>query len=346
MHTVLSVEDALHADNPLFIDVRTPAEFSYEHLPNAVNVPIFSNEERAVVGKLYKQVSVDAAKQQGLEYVSPKLPHIIQSITNYAIQGYEIIVYCWRGGMRSRSVVSLLHSMGIPAAQLAGGYKAYRCYVLSRLQALTIKPQAIVLYGPTGVGKTEILCLLEAKGVPVVNLEKLANHRGSAFGKIGLGMPTTAPLFDAAILERLEDIQPQAFFITECESRRIGDIFIPDVLFRHMGAGKRILLQADLTTRVERLLAEYGGSQLDVALVKQSIAAISHKLGKKKINILYEFLAKNQLEQVVTLLLTDYYDRLYGFDLTLSKSYDATINATTAEQAAEEITAYAAGLKA
>jgi tRNA 2-selenouridine synthase len=338
---VISVQDSLKLPNRLFIDVRTPKEFAEGHLPGALNIPIFSNDERATVGTLYKQVSVDAAKQLGVEIASPKLPAIIKAITNYTKQKYQIVIYCWRGGMRSKSIVNILDMLNISALQLAGGYKSYRRYVLDHLESFDVKPQVLVLYGATGVGKTTMLNKLSSQGIPTINLEKLANHRGSVFGQIGLSNSTTTPLFESAILEYLEELQTEPYFIVECESNRIGNVYIPKVLYQRMQSGKRILVHASVSTRVQRLIAEYSkNDSADTTIIQQGIQAISGKLGKKKAAYLLECLTNNHIEKVVTSLLTDYYDLLYGFENSKNVKYDAVISAENLDQATAEFVSY------
>jgi tRNA 2-selenouridine synthase len=341
MCKVVSIQDALKLPKKLFIDVRTPAEFAEGHLPGALNIPIFSNDERAAVGTLYKQVSVDAAKQLGVEIASPKLPAIIKTITAYAKEECQIVIYCWRGGMRSKSIVNILDMLTIPALQLVGGYKSYRRYVMDQLEAFDFKPQVLVLYGATGVGKTTILNKLSSQGIPTINLEKLANHRGSAFGQIGLGKGTTTPLFEAAILEHLKELQTKPYIIVECESNRIGNVFIPKALYQRMQSGKKILVTASVPTRVQRLIAEYSNNDaIDSAIIQHGIEAISRKLGKKKTAFLLECLTNNNIEALVTSLLTDYYDLMYGFGNSKTEEYDAMFSAENLDQATAEIAGY------
>lgn len=346
LYKVISIEEALCLPKQLFIDVRTPAEFAEGHLPKAINIPIFSNEERALVGTLYKQVSVEAAKQQGLEIVSPKLPSIIKQITEYGKQHYQIVIYCWRGGMRSQSIASISDMLGVSVHQLRGGYKSYRRYVLDHLESLELKGQTIVLCGSTGVGKTTLLKNLKAQEVPVLDLEGLANHRGSVFGQIGLGKSTSAPLFDAAILKELQNLQAEPYFFVECESKRIGNVYIPNVLFEKMKQGRKILVQASIPTRAQRLITEYtNNSEIDATLIQQSIQAISRKLGKKKTTYLLERLANKELEPLVTTLLTDYYDLLYGFEKSDHADYEVVLDAENLDKATADIIEYFNQLK-
>ncbi|MBP2654619.1 MAG: selU [Firmicutes bacterium] len=338
---IVSIQDSLKMPNRLFIDVRTPQEFAQGHLPGAINIPIFSNEERAIVGTLYKQVSVDAAKQRGLEFVSSKLPAIIQSISDYAKQGYQIVIYCWRGGMRSKSIVALLDTLDIAARQLIGGYKSYRRYILDGLETYKLRSEIVVLAGSTGVGKTTILKELAAKGHPTIDLEGLANHRGSVFGQIGLGKSTTMPMFEAAVLEFLEKYQDKPYIIVECESSQIGNVYIPKVLRDGMSIGKKILVQASVSTRVQRIIDEYSSPRaIDAEKIAHCIKAIGKYLGRKKTDFLLQCLANNQIELLVSSLLVDYYDPLYGYDNSKNAQYEAIINAENLEYATAELDTY------
>jgi tRNA 2-selenouridine synthase len=337
----ISIQEALKTPKHLFIDVRTPQEFLQGHLPQAINIPLFSNEERAIVGTLYKQVSVDAAKARGLEFVSPKLPAMIKDITDYAKQDYRIIIYCWRGGMRSKSIVTLLNTLNIAVWQLVGGYKAYRRYVLDCLEDYKIRPDIVVLCGSTGVGKTAILQGLAAKRHPIIDLEGAANHRGSVFGQIGLGKSTTMPMFEAAILDYLDKFQDKPYIIVECESSQIGSVYIPKVLREAMRSGPKILLQASVPTRVQRIIAEYTSSQaIDKEKIAQCIKAIAKYLGRKKTALLFECLEKDQIELLVDSLLVDYYDPLYGYDNANKAEYEAIISADDFAHATAELDAY------
>lgn len=340
MDNTVCIEDSLSMPNRLFIDVRTPQEFLLGHLPGAINIPLFSNEERAIVGTLYKQVSVDAAKERGLEFVSPKLPAIIKSITDYAKQDYQIIIYCWRGGMRSKSIVTLLNTLNIAARQLVGGYKAYRRYVLDGLETHNMQAEIILLCGLTGVGKTTILEDLAKKGHPAINLEGLANHRGSVFGQIGLGQSTTTPMFEAAVLAYLEKFQASPYIIVECESTQIGSVYIPKVLRERMLLGKKILLEASVPMRVQRIIDEYTGHHaINKANIAHCLQGLYKHIGRKKAALLAECLESNQIERLVTSLLVDYYDVLYAYNPNKEK-YAAVICADNLEHAANQLDAY------
>ncbi|MSR86470.1 tRNA 2-selenouridine(34) synthase MnmH, partial [Candidatus Woesearchaeota archaeon] len=208
----MKIEDC-YGREYVFVDVRSPKEFIEDHIPGAINIPLFSNEERAIVGTLYKQVGKDVAIDKGLEIVGHKLPEMIQEYQT--LKEKRIIVYCWRGGMRSGSVVGLLQSLKFDVVQLENGYKDYRRFVREQLDRVHI-PSLVILYGLTGSGKTEILGKIKNS----IDLEGLAQHRGSIFGDIGLTQ-RSQKMFESLLLKRLIELQQEKVVFIEGESRRI-----------------------------------------------------------------------------------------------------------------------------
>ncbi len=341
VHNVIALEDALKLDNPIFIDMRSPSEFANGAIPGAVNLPLLDDAERGEVGTIYKMTGPDAAKQQGLALVSAKLPALVGSIRERFQSGRTVVVYCWRGGMRSKSVVGILDIMGIPAYQLSGGYKNYRRYVLDTLAAFDVKPPVYTLCGSTGVGKTTLLTLLAERGAPVIDLEKLANHRGSVFGGVGLGSPATAHNFDARLLQELARLNDAPYILVECESKRIGSVYIPDALFAAMNNGPKILAYADVETRVTRLIEEY----VDIYNHRQdelraSILALRKRLGGARTQRLAAAFDAGEIREVVRTLLIDYYDPLYGYETADAEIYAYTVEARELPAAAARIIEY------
>ncbi len=341
MQKVISLDDALKLDNPIFIDMRSPSEFANGAIPGAINVPLLDDVERGEVGTIYKLTGPDAAKQQGLALVSAKLPALVASIREQYKSGRTVVVYCWRGGMRSKSVVGILDIMGIPAFQLSGGYKGYRRYVLDALAAFELKPAVVTLCGSTGVGKTTLLALLAERGVPVIDLEKLANHRGSAFGGVGLGKPATAQNFDALILHELIRFNEAPYIVVECESKRVGNVYVPEALFAAMRQGPKILARADVETRVTRLVDEYVdlyGRRQDE--IRASLLSLNKRLGGAKTQQLLAALAAGEVREVVRTLLVEYYDPLYGYEQADPADYAFTVDAADLQAAATGIIEY------
>ena len=341
LYNVIKVEQAVAVNNPIFVDVRSPEEYAAGHIPGAINIPLFNDRERADVGTAYKQIGVEESKHLGLSIAAGKLPAIIQQVGQLHKSGQQVIIYCWRGGMRSKSIVNVLELMGISAPQLLGGYKAYRQHVLERLRTFKVKPEIVVLCGSTGTGKTTILKLLARQNIPVIDLEQLANHRGSVFGQIGLGRPTTAPNFDAELLKQLDSLNSQPYIVVECESKRIGNVYLPDALFNAMRQGKKILLSTDVETRVDRLIDEY----LDIysnnlQAILESIELLRKRIGNKKTDQLLKGFKLGKIRDVVKIMLVDYYDPMYGYEQADTATYASWVKADDLEQATGAIIQY------
>jgi len=341
LHKTIIIEEAQKLSQPIYIDMRSPAEFSIGHILGAINIPIFSNEERAEIGTLYKNVSAEEAKDLGLSIVSRKLPDFVTQIRNFYKTGRPVIIYCWRGGMRSKSIVTVLNLMGVGVFQLLGGYKAYRRHILDGLLNLEIIPKIIVLCGSTGVGKTSLLQLLADKNIPIIDLEKLANHRGSVFGQVGLGKSTTAQFFDASILTELIRLNTQPYIIVECESKRIGNVYLPECLYQAMQTGIQILLTTDIETRISRLIAEYMDlNKTNTNEIISSLTALSKRFSTNKMNKLLSDFDSGEIRNVVRTLLVDYYDPLYGYEKLDKNNYNLTVNCDDLELASLQIIDY------
>ncbi|WP_138419758.1 tRNA 2-selenouridine(34) synthase MnmH [Aquibacillus sediminis] len=236
-----------------FIDVRSPSEFNHSTIPGSINIPVFTDEERAEVGTIYKQVSQQAAKDRGLEIFSAKLPVFVKQ---FAAIEQPIITYCWRGGMRSKSAATMVELMGIPVYRLEGGIRSYRQWVVNMLESYQMKQTTYALNGYTGTGKTMILHQLAQQDYPVIDLEGIAAHRGSIFGQIGLE-PNNQTTFDYLLLEDLLRLQSSDFILIEAESRRIGKVLLPDFLLEKKQNGIQIFIDIPIEERVLNILEDY-----------------------------------------------------------------------------------------
>lgn len=338
LHNIITINEMKKLTDPVYIDVRSPAEFAEGHIIGAINIPLLDNDERALVGTIYAHEGPNKAKEVGLSVVSPKLPDLIAAIKANAAQERTVIVYCWRGGMRSKSMVVMLGLAGIEAYQLEGGYKSYRRAVLKRLQEFDFKPEVFVICGSTGAGKTLLLQELARLSLPVVDLEGLANHRGSVFGQVGLGKQTTAQQFDSLLLAEMEKLQDEPFVIVECESKRIGNVYLPDSFFNAMKKGKRFLLKTSMAVRTTRLIEEYEAfSQARKDEILSALHALEKRIGKKQHLQLQEMFAQKKMQQFVESLLVSYYDPLYGYEDDKGGPYILTADGDDLEQAAEDI---------
>ena len=313
MQETIELDKALEQrrNGALLIDVRTPAEFTETTIPGAVNVPIFSNEERVMIGTAYRNQGKKLARKLGVELVAPKIPDLISQV-EAAHQGHSgpVIVFCWRGGMRSLAITSFLNLAGVPARQLIGGHKAFRRRVVDFFDR-QLWPPVFVLRGLTGVGKTRVLHELQQRDYPVVDLEGLANHRGSAFGALGLAEQPSQKKFEALLWDRLDCLKAEKFLLTEGESLHIGRLMVPKRFHQAMQEQTSLWLTASLTTRTNIILEEYPAlDQLREQFAKP-INALKERLGKEVVRELTALLASGQWELLVRELMVRYYDPLY-----------------------------------
>ncbi|WP_342431921.1 tRNA 2-selenouridine(34) synthase MnmH [Neobacillus sp. FSL H8-0543] len=252
----LTVEELENIQNPVIIDIRSPIEFKDGAIPGAINIPLFSNEEREEIGTIYKKEGQAIARWRAMELVSPKIPNLLQQIKETLTDNSELIIHCWRGGMRSKAVVTFLEFAGLYAMRLVGGYKAYRQFILKQIPTM-IPEKAIVLHGLTGVGKTEVLKNLKNLGYPILDLEEMAGHRGSIFGTIGLGDGHNQKTFDSLLYKGLQEIEGFNYLIMEAESKRIGKTIQPEELMVKKMKGINLHLHTSLNHRVDHLVHEY-----------------------------------------------------------------------------------------
>jgi tRNA 2-selenouridine synthase len=296
-------------DSHLPVDVRTPLEYAEDHLPGAINVPLLSNEERVEIGTIYKQEGPHPARMRGLELTARRFPEIVRTIAESA-QGRPVLVYCWRGGLRSKTVTSILELTGHRALQLTGGYKGFRNRVAEYFQPFTPKAPLVVLHGMTGIGKTTFLLRLKDRGCSVVDLEGLACHRGSAFGQLGLTQNLSQKRFETLLWDAVRKAPADRPLIVEGESERIGRVSLPGDFYQKMAAGIRIWCSASLETRVQRLIEEYGLPEYKADMA-DALQRIRKKLGGKICEELAGNLERWELEPFMKGLVCDYYDKVY-----------------------------------
>ena len=302
----LSVDKFLEKARSLpIIDVRSPGEHNHAHIPGAVNIPLFDNEERALVGTKYKNAGKDSAVLLGLDLVGPKLVGFVKGSKKLNPQTKEVLVHCWRGGMRSGSFAWLLDAAGLVPSTLAGGYKAYRNTVLA---AFAEPRNIIILGGKTGSGKTDILKELARQGEQIIDLEGLAHHKGSTYGAIGqLPQPATEQ-FENLIFSKWRTLDLRRRIWIEDESRNVGSCFVPMSLWQQMRAAPVAFVDVPKPVRVQRLVTEYTG--IDHDLLVEATQRISKRLGGKLTKDALDALSRNDYATVADLTL-DYYDKAY-----------------------------------
>lgn len=335
----ITVQEALALPGAKLIDVRSESEYTEATIPGAINLPILHDSERVQVGTAYRKQGVDDAKLMGLGFVSPRLPQVVKQYQELS-QKEPLVVFCWRGGMRSKSVCSVLEATGIPVYRLTGGYKAYRKYVNEYLER-PLPHRAAVIHGLTGVGKTEVLYELQRLFEPAVDLEGLANNRGSVFGQIGLAPQPSQKMFESLLVKELAFWEPAGYIIVECESRRIGRIILPAVLVNAMRPGTHILAYCPVEERIQRIKRIYAGN-MDNSKggLKTAIMSLGQRLGKQKVAELTELVDKGRLDEVVEYLLIKYYDPLYKYPSQPSSDYDLNVDTTDVQRAAKTIKEY------
>lgn len=340
MKQVIPYEEAKEMTDIQFIDVRSPAEFAEACIPEAINIPLYNEEERHELGITYKEQGAAPARMRGLQLAAPKLPNLVEEILS-ACAGKIPVLYCWRGGTRSESVFVILHLLRIPAYQLQGGYKGYRRYVHQRLEDFGPLPKAVVLHGLTGVGKTRILLMLKDMGYPVLDLEGLAVHRGSVFGSLGLPNPRSQKYFESLLLQELEKYRDAPYLLMEGEGKKIGPVYVPVFLVEQMREGHHILLEAPLDTRVERILKEYVQDRAEVIEgAKESLTYIGERLGREGADRIRVCLEEGRIRDAVRELCANYYDLLYLDSRKDDDHYAASIDATDVEAAVAGLEAY------
>ena len=287
------------------IDVRSPGEFTKGHIPGAHNIELFTDEERAVVGTAYKKESKEKAIAIGYKYVTPKLNDFVSKSLEVAPKK-EVVLHCWRGGMRSDAFADHLIAHGFEKVYvIENGYKAFRTHVLEFFG----KPFELkILGGYTGTGKTKILHFLEKKGQQIIDLEGLANHRGSSFGGIGLAPQPTKEHFENKLFSKLQGLNPAKPIWLEDESRAIGNVSIPELFYATMSVMPVYLIEIPLQERIKHLVDTY--ADLNPHKLADAIGRISKKLGYDNAKFALDELENKNYDKVVTLALV-YYDKCY-----------------------------------
>ncbi|PLX86889.1 MAG: tRNA 2-selenouridine(34) synthase MnmH [Desulfuromonas sp.] len=322
LHPTIDLQQALEQRRrgALLVDVRSPSEFAETTIPDALNAPIFDDDERAQVGTLYKQLDKKTARRRGIELVSPKIPQLLQRIDEARNpDAPPVIVFCWRGGLRSLAVTTFLNLAGIPARQLVGGHKAFRRMVAAYFETENWS-RVLVLRGMTGVGKTQLLQQLATENYPVVDLEGLANHRGSAFGALGLEPQPGQKYFEALLWDRLDQLRNSPYLLTEGESLHIGRLVVPKRFHHAMQTETSLWLEAPLDYRVDVILNDYPALNDLRDAFESPILALKERLGKVVVNELLALLHRGEWRQLVRELMVRYYDPLYSHTLPARRS--------------------------
>lgn len=317
------------AQTSLVFDVRSPAEYAHAHIPNAISLPLFSDEERKVVGTAYKQRSRQQAIKYGLDFFGPKMKQMVEQVEQLVAEKQpgnpDILVHCWRGGMRSGAVAWLLDLYGFKVSTLAGGYKAFRNWVL---QQFDISYPIHIIGGYTGSGKTEVLHQLQKLGFTTIDLEGLAQHKGSAFGAIGMPEQTSQEMFEnklaLALFTAHENSQrkQQAFFWLEDESQRIGKVNLPIQLYQYMKQQPVYFIDVPFDERIHHIMNWYGKGEKEKLV--NAIIRIKKRLGGLETKTAINCLLEDDLWGCFAILLK-YYDKWYTKSLNSKPNLSAQL---------------------
>ena len=307
MPTAINIQEFLELSkqHPV-LDVRSPGEFEYGHIPGAHTLPLFSDEERAVVGTAYKQVSREVAVNKGLAFFGPKMKELADDAKKIS-SGNTFIVHCWRGGMRSASVAWLLELYGCKIYLLRGGYKSFRKAVL---ESFNEKRNILILGGRTGSAKTLILKEFVKQGEQVVDLEALAHHKGSSFGALGEKEQPSQEMFENKLFCHLFETDKNKTVWLEDESGMIGCRVIPKLFYEKMRGNRTFFLDIPFESRLNYLTDEYG--KFDSEGLKDAIRRITKKLGGLETKTALEAIDKEDKKTAFEICLK-YYDKTYEY---------------------------------
>lgn len=306
---LISLDEFWHLrDQYPMIDARSESEFAQSHIPGAVNIPILDDSERKVVGTLYKEAGSEEATLKGFELVGPRF-HLILKEALGRFPEKKAIVYCWRGGMRSQILSWLLTRVGFEVFRLKGGYKTYRTYSFDLVRK---EWNLIVLGGKTGTGKTRLLRKLQETGEQIVDLEGLANHKGSSFGAIGQPTQPTVEQFENTLAEVLRKQDPDKSIWVENESRKIGRLILPDKFYQQMLTAPLIDILKSDQERIDLITEEYACLPTDDLVL--AVLRLKKRLGGLRTSqAIAAIVEGNHADWIANMLI--YYDKTYAFDL-------------------------------
>ncbi|MBK9245775.1 MAG: tRNA 2-selenouridine(34) synthase MnmH [Burkholderiales bacterium] len=292
------------------VDVRSPSEFALDHLPGAINCPVLDDEERVRVGTMHKLESAFAARRCGAALVARSIARHLEQRFAEKPRSWRPLVYCWRGGQRSGAMVHVLTSVGWPARQLEGGYRAFRRHVLGELDELPKHLCLRVVCGPTGSGKSRLLRRLADCGAQVLDLEAIACHRGSVLGALPLPQPSQKS-FETQLWSALRAFDPRRPVFVESESRKVGQLRLPDALLERMRASECLQLQLPTEARVRLLRDEYAHFEADAPTLMRQLDCLVDLHGRDRVEEWKRLAAGQRWEEMVRRLLDEHYDPAY-----------------------------------
>ncbi len=293
------------------IDARSPSEFADDHLPGAINVPVLDDEERIIVGTIYKQRSAFEAKRAGAPIAARNIARAIEERFADRPREWRPLVYCWRGGGRSGSLVHVLRQVGWQAMRLDGGYKAFRRQVAAELEVMPARFRFQVICGATGSGKSRLLEALARAGAQVLDLEVLAAHRGSVLGELPDAPQPSQKSFETSLWSALSGFDTARPVFVESESKKVGNLRVPDALITRMRASACLRLEADTATRVALLLEDYEHFVKNPEALAAKLDCLTPLHGEERIGTWKAHLESGHWEALVRELLESHYDPAY-----------------------------------
>ncbi|MEN8123045.1 MAG: tRNA 2-selenouridine(34) synthase MnmH [Bacteroidota bacterium] len=291
------------------IDVRTPAEYKHAHIPGSFNIPLFTDEERAQVGTTYKKKGKEQAVMLGLDLVGSKLSDFVKQAKKIAVDK-NLLIHCWRGGMRSSSMAWLFNTAGLKTKTLSGGYKAYRRHIKS---SFAKDYKLIVLGGMTGSGKTEILQAMANQGEQIIDLEKLAHHKGSSFGSLGQLKQDSTEQFENNLFEDWKKLDINKTVWIEDESQAIGSVRVPEEIYTRIRISPVVKINLPKSERIEWLVKDYG--DFDEEKLKAAVLRIERRLGGLRTKEAIKAIELRKFHKVADITL-EYYDKAYNYGLS------------------------------
>lgn len=298
-------------DFDTIIDVRSPGEFADDHIPGAINCPVLDDAQRVLIGTLYKQVSAFDAKKAGAALVAKNIGHHIETRFNDKTRDWKPLVYCWRGGNRSGSMAHILAKIGWPVVQLDGGYKEFRRHVSQSLENISPDLQFRVICGTTGSGKSRLLQTLVTQGAQVLDLEQLASHRGSVLGHLPDEPQPTQKHFESSIWQALRSFDPARVIYVESESKKVGNLRVPEALMAAMRTSPCIALHLAHSARIDLLMEDYVHFVKDATHLNRQLDCLLQVHGKEKISHWQALASGGQMPLLVDELLVQHYDPAY-----------------------------------
>jgi tRNA 2-selenouridine synthase len=299
------------SDFDAIIDARTPSEFAQDHIPGAISAPVLDDVERAEVGTLYKQVSAFEAKKVGGALVAKNVARHVENLWRDNGKDWKPLVYCWRGGKRSGAMAHILREIGWDAQTLPGGYKAYRRWVVQELEKRPEALDFVVIHGPTGSGKSRLLAALQAAGATVLDLEGLAAHRGSVLGGLPGRAQPSQKMFESLLLKEISALDPARPVFVEGESKKIGQLQVPEALIARMRSSPCVRLETDTETRVTLLLQEYEFFLRNPENLYEQLDCLVSLHGRDRVAEWKSLAGRGAWREFVARLLAEHYDPAY-----------------------------------